>query len=497
MRRAALLFALVTIVASSASPAAAHHVPADCTSNNANLTISSNRTIVRPGDTITYTVMATNFGAGSCNVTLDVGLRLPGPTGAPGSTVVPLTPAPTVYAAGTGSTLVGNANYVVAVNAGVTKVTAQVEGTGVLHDSAADNDASQNKTLATSATQPKLGFTFGATPVTGFAPFTTTYEFVVSNTSTTNVPMDPPTIQHTSCPATYASGDANSNGDLDNTENWRYTCTRLFPGPLVFTSSATARAMSTVDARNVLAPTSQLLKVTAARPPAATLNLTRSAFPAIGPAPLTVTHSYTLRNDSGADPRPVKDVTITDALCSPVVRTDGGDSLLAAGEAWTYSCTQTLATPQTVSGTAIANGIDDLGFSTASSSNQAGMEVIATGVNPAPTPAPTATPAPDTDTNTDTDTDTDTDPASTPSKRVNLATTSGRLARPCGKTATARLKVGKRLIASKRVRLDSRCRYRVRFTNVTRSRLRGATRVSVTVRSGRRTATHRVSVPKR
>ena len=53
------------------------------------------------------------------------------------------------------------------------------------------------------------------------------------------------------------------------------------------------------------------------------------------------------------------------------------------------------------------------------------------------------------------------------------------------------------LIASKRIRLDSRCRYRVRFTNVTRSRLRGATRVSVTVRSGRRTATHRVSVPKR
>ena len=80
---------------------------------------------------------------------------------------------------------------------------------------------------------------------------------------------------------------------------------------------------------------------------------------------------------------------------------------------------------------------------------------------------------------------------------MNFATTSGRLARPCGKTATAQLKVGKRLIATKRIKLDSRCRYRVRFTNVTRSRLRGATRVSVTVRSGRRTATHRVSVPKR
>ena len=51
----------------------------------------------------------------------------------------------------------------------------------------------------------------------------------MSNTSTTIVPMDPPTIQHTSCPAMYASGDGNTIGQLDNDETWRYTCTRLVP----------------------------------------------------------------------------------------------------------------------------------------------------------------------------------------------------------------------------------------------------------------------------
>jgi hypothetical protein len=494
MRRSGgpLLVLVIAILAGSASPASAHRFPADCTGNGADLVLRKDRTTVRPGRVITYSLFASNNAPFACEVTnAGVTLKLPSLTGAPSAIATPITsgqPLP----AGTPETLITDFPYTVNVNAGVANAVAEATATGTVHDSPADSQATIVKSIGTQVTQPSLGFTFGAAPLAGFAPFTTTYTFVVSNTSTTPVPMDPPVIQHTSCPATYASGDGNTIGVLENGESWRYTCTRLFPAPTAFSSSSTANANSRVDTETVLAPTSSLVTVTANRPPAATLVLSRDATPRVGPAPLTVAHTYTLSNTSGADPRPVKNPTITDALCSPVARTSGGDDLLSAGETWTYACTQTLATAGSISGTAVANGPDDLGFNTISSSNLAAIEVEATAVNPAPTPVPTISP-----TGNPTASPTPTPTATpTPSARVNFSTVSGRFARCTTRTATAQLKVGSRVIATKRFRLDSRCRYKVRFTNVTRSRLRGATRVSVTVRSGRRTATHRVSVPR-
>jgi uncharacterized repeat protein (TIGR01451 family) len=503
MRRVAFLVVLATLV--TAAPAAAHPLPAACTSNSTDLTVVRDRVVARPGDTITYGVTASNLGASACDVTdATVKLFLPGPDGQPAAPPVTLITEGSLPA-GTGPVGVGEPQaYTVAVDPGVDSIVARVEATGVLHDAPIDHIASIIKTIGTVSTQPRLGFTFGASPLTGFAPFTTTYEFRVTNSSTTDVPMAPPTIQHTSCPAVYASGDAAPVGQLDTNETWRYTCTRLFPAPLNFSSTATAAAQSTVDGQPVLGPPSGLVSVTAATPPAATLALSRTADPPGGPAPLTVNHTYTLRNTSGADPRPVANVTVTDALCAPVVPAAGNDALLNAGESWTFTCTQTLATPRTVNGTAVANGTDDLGFGVTSSSNQAAIEITATAANPGPTP--TATPTPTT-TPTPTPTTTLPPPSTTPtpqpsvtptsSARVSFAAISGRLARPCGKTATAQLKVGKRLVASKRIRLDRRCRYTVRFTNVARSRLKGATRVTVSVRAGKRTKTHRLAVPKR
>ena len=330
------------------------------------------------------------------------------------------------------------------------------------------------------STQPALSLAFTANPATGFAPLSVTYNYTLTNTSTTVVPMNTATITHPSCaPINRVGGDTNGDNVLDNGEGWQFSCPRLFALPEEFSSSAVASAKSTVDNGDVLA-SQKTVVVRAQQPPRPVLTLSRSATPPSGPAPLNVTHTYEVRNDSGLDARPVKNIAITDAICAPVTRT-AGDDALQRGESWTYTCGATLATAQTVSGTAVANGIDDL-ENIPVSSNEASVEVTATSVNPAPTatatPAPTATPTP------------------RPSSRVNFPTTSGRLARPCGKTATVQLKAGSRIVATKRIKLDSRCRYRVRFTNVSRSQLRGATRVSVTVRSGRRTATHRVAVPK-
>jgi len=225
--------------------------------------------------------------------------------------------------------------------------------------------------------------------------------------------------------------------------------------------------------------------VDALRPPRPVLTLTRAVTPASGPAPLAVTHTYDVRNDSGADARPVKNVTIDDPLCPQVQRT-GGDDLLQRGETWSYRCDMLLPIAQTVSGTALARGADDL-EELPVTSNAAFAEVTATQVL---TPEPTAVPVPSQPTPDPEPAET---PAPRPSTRVDLAV-DGRVARPCAKTATAQVKVGRRLVASKRVKLDRRCRYRARF-NVQRSRLRGATRVTVTVRSSRRTVTHRLSVP--
>jgi uncharacterized repeat protein (TIGR01451 family) len=72
--------------------------------------------------------------------------------------------------------------------------------------------------------------------------------------------------------------------------------------------------------------------------------LTKTATPVGGEAPLTVTYTYTLTNDSTTN-APISGATITDDKCSSITFTGGdanGDNLLDVGEAWTFNCTQTL-----------------------------------------------------------------------------------------------------------------------------------------------------------
>jgi hypothetical protein len=72
--------------------------------------------------------------------------------------------------------------------------------------------------------------------------------------------------------------------------------------------------------------------------------LTKTATPVSGEAPLTVTYTYTLTNDSTTN-APISGATITDDKCSSITFTGGdanGDNLLDVGEAWTFNCTQTL-----------------------------------------------------------------------------------------------------------------------------------------------------------
>jgi uncharacterized repeat protein (TIGR01451 family) len=155
VRRVGLLLALVTILASGASPAAAHHSPDTCNANFAELTIASDRLMVRPGDTITYTVLASNQGMGTCDVTAtSATVTLPAPNGTAGGTTVPLTlPAGGALPAGTIQTAVSTVRYTVAVNPGVSSVTARVDATGVIHNGTSDAPATRDDDVGTTTTQ--------------------------------------------------------------------------------------------------------------------------------------------------------------------------------------------------------------------------------------------------------------------------------------------------------------------------------------------------------
>jgi len=264
-------------------------------------------------------------------------------------------------------------------------------------------------------------------------------------------------------------------------EAWKFGCSRLFTTTGTYTSTANAVGTSVVDERAVMAgPTNATVVATVPKPH---LTLTKTASPGSGVAPLAVTFSYTVLNDGDATTT-LSDVAVTDAQCGPVARTGadaGSDGLLSVGETWRLTCSTSFAAPGNYSGTAVARGVNTVaGQPVASDPSGTTISVDAPPVvvpdAPAPAPVATATPRP-------------------PSVRVTIPLRARFRARGCDGRAALTLKAGGRVVATKTAKLDRNCRYSVRF-NVVRARLRGARTVTISVRAGRRTATHRVAVPR-
>src|SRR3954466_10254494 len=97
-----------------ATPAMADQRPAECTANRLDPVFSRDRSIVRLGDTVTFTVRVANTGEGACDVTgAVVRVTLPAADGtATGQTVTLATGAS--YLAGFGETELGTVSYRVA-----------------------------------------------------------------------------------------------------------------------------------------------------------------------------------------------------------------------------------------------------------------------------------------------------------------------------------------------------------------------------------------------
>lgn len=132
--------------------ALAHQSPSGCNSNRFNISIVKDRTEVYQGQTLTYTVTASNMDFGSdiaCDITgASIDVTLPAADGTPTGQTVNLT-ANQDFPAGTPVTPIGSTSYVVNVNPGVTDIVAEARADGVLHDAPVDHSALIVKTLGT------------------------------------------------------------------------------------------------------------------------------------------------------------------------------------------------------------------------------------------------------------------------------------------------------------------------------------------------------------
>lgn len=344
-RWAHLLAALGVLSVLVPDPAGAHRGPAACNANNLALNVSQDKTVVRNGDTITYTLTTANVdshGQLACDVTgTTITLTFPATDGSPSGQKQTLATS-VDYPAGTSLAVLATVPYVVAVNPGVASVVVKAEATGKLHDAPADDTVDIIKTLSTTVTQPHTTLSVTADPVRGRVPLDVTYSYVEKNDSSTDAPISQVTITDDTCaPLRFTGGDANGNDTLDTGEAWTYTCRRTFDQPGSFHSHA--RGTGTNVADGLAAPLERAEVSVSVTNPHTTLAV--SASPASGVAPLTVDYSYTETNDGT---EAITDITVTDDTCSPVTLVGGdadADVVLDPGEVWNLSCRRTFDVP--------------------------------------------------------------------------------------------------------------------------------------------------------
>ena len=407
VRRAGLLLALVTILASSASPAAAHHFPDTCNANNRRPDDHKRPPDRAPGRhaSRTRSTRPTRASARATSPRRASTLRLPAADRHARRHHRAARPAAEVAARRDAATAVGAVQYIVAVNPGVPNGDrARSTATGVLHDGTRPTTATHGEDVGTQVDAAGLGFTFTRDPAE--RPRAVHGHLRVRGHEHQHDQMCRWTrrrSRHARCPHDLRQRRQNANGLLDNAESWRYTCTRLFTPPASTSDRVGDRRTSTIDSETV-SPRRRGLGRRRPRTRRRPRRSSSAAAPTLRAARAADGHPH-LHAAQRQRRRPAPGHA-TSRSTTPSARrrpAPPATTCSSAGERWTYTCAQTLATAQTVSGTAVASGLDDLGFNTVSSSNQAGIEVTATArQHPMPTPMPTATrrrrPTPDADT---------------------------------------------------------------------------------------------------
>jgi hypothetical protein len=289
----------------TAAPASADWSPRFCGGSGLDLYPEKDRTIVRPGDTILYSLAVRNDAVGACDVTDGyVTVALPGADGLPQRTAARTLTTNRLFRATYPLTPMGSAQYVVAVNPGVQIITAEGRAAGVLHDSdVANGEADIRKTLNAQVTQPSLTIDKTGSIDAGLAPQNVVYTYVVTNTSSTPVAMNKVVVSDDLCKdPVYSSGD-DGNGLLSNGEKWTFTCSALHQAPGVYTNTAYACANSTVrgdETRPVCSPPDTWTVTLTGPPPPVVPSVTpqvsvKPTTAAQAPCTLTRTSNTTVR----------------------------------------------------------------------------------------------------------------------------------------------------------------------------------------------------------
>jgi hypothetical protein len=259
MRRAVLFSVLAAVGLMSAAPAQAQQLPAGCGGNESDFRIFRTPTTpARPGETVKFTVYAHNTGFVPCNIRLLTPLvfTLPGLDGTPTGPQTPLRPTGTDFLAGFPLTVLYETTWTVTVNPEVTDAVTEISGNSKLFDAAAAHDYRIYRTVGTDVTNPILKLDKIGSITSGVAPQNVTYTFKVTNDSRTPVPMNQVAVTDDKCgtPKPVGGDDVGNDGLLSNGETWTYTCAMLHQAPGVYTNTATACAVSTVDKRPVCSP---------------------------------------------------------------------------------------------------------------------------------------------------------------------------------------------------------------------------------------------------
>ena len=314
-----------------------------------------------------------------------------------------------------------------------------------------------------------------ATPNSGIVPLKVDYDFLLTNASSTVVPMSDPSVSSAGCsPLVRGGGDTNANDLLDNGEGWHYSCASSTPslGRRTRTPSRPRRARSTGSG--------QRRRHGGLRDPeraaAATSDADQDRRSPTGFVPFTATYTYDVVNDSDANARPVTNVSITDTGCAPAApasadiprgetgvhvreAADGSGHLLQLGDRDRHRHLRRSAGLQR----AVRRGPDR---------RRARL-----------CPPPTLVAEEETRRRAEAD--------AVQARGLQLHRA---LRPPVQRPRRADAQGGPHGVARKTVKPDRNCRYRVRF-DVLRSRLRGASTVTVSSKLGKRSASRRLPTP--
>lgn len=185
-----------------------------------------------------------------------------------------------------------------------------------------------------------------------------TYDYAVKN-FLADLPLTNIQVVDNKCsPVKFSNGDDNSDGKLDYSETWRYSCTTKVSETTQSTSTAMGTANSitaTHDAYATVVVGSEKIP-----PLVSIVNITKVAYPLSLPAEGgSITFTYRVNNPGVV---PLSDVSVIDNKCKNMSGKLGdrnANNLLDVNEVWVYTCTMNLrqTTTNTVTVTALANSL--------------------------------------------------------------------------------------------------------------------------------------------